>query len=55
MMFGIHDKDINNIHNVFIHNVIAVAKLCIGKFRYGNHPNLLFLFNQELALRQITL
>ena len=55
VLFGVHDKSINRVQSIFIHNIISVAKLCIGKFRYGNHPNLLFLFEHELALRQINL
>ena len=49
VLFGVHDKNLSNNH--FIHHVIAIAKLCISKFRYGNHPNLLFLFEHELNIR----
>ena len=37
----------------FITSIIMIAKLTISKFRYGNHPNLLFLFKSELRFRKL--
>ena len=45
------DKDIYDVNSKYINYVIAVGKMCIGKFRYGDHPCLLFLFERELRLR----
>ena len=46
-----HDKNVSNKNNIFINPFIAIAKLCISKYRYGRHPNLLFLFDHELKIR----
>ena len=54
VLFGVHTTNIINENNILIHHVIAIAKLCISKFRYGKHPNLLFLFENELNIRHIT-
>ena len=35
----------------FINLIIAIGKMCISKFKYGDHPCLLFLFERELRLR----
>ena len=51
VLFSVHDKNVSNKNNTFINHVIAIAKLCISKYRYGNHPNLLFLFDHELNIR----
>ena len=51
VLFGVHDKNVSNKDNIFINHVIAIAKLCITKYRYGNHPNLLFLFDHEFNIR----
>ena len=32
---------------------IIIAKLCVSKFKYGNHPNLLFLFDCECSIRKM--
>ncbi len=42
---------IHDVDSKFINYVIAVGKMCISKFRYGDHPCLLFLFERELRLR----
>ena len=39
--------------NAFINKLIIIAKLCVSKFKYGNHPNLILLFLQELRLRNV--
>ena len=54
VLFGVHTTNISNENNILIHHVIAIAKLCISKFRYGKHPNLIFLFENELSIRHIT-
>ena len=51
VLFGVHDKNVSNKDTIFINHVIAIAKLCISKYRYGNHPNLLFLFDHEFNIR----
>ena len=35
----------------YINRLIIIGKLCISKFKYGKHPNLLFLFKKELNIR----
>ena len=51
VLFGVHDKNVSNKDNSFINHVIAIAKLCISKYRYGNHPNLIFHFDHEFNIR----
>jgi hypothetical protein len=51
VMFNYHNNNFNKIDLNFINYVIAIGKLCVSKFRYGDHPNLLFLFERELRLR----
>ena len=51
VLFGVHEKNVSNKDNIFINHVIAIAKLCISKYRYGNHSNLLFLFDHEFNIR----
>jgi len=46
VLLNYHDNN-----SKFINHVITVGKMCISKFKYGNHPNLLFLFEKELRLR----
>lgn len=50
VLFGVHTY---NANNKFINHVSAIAKLSISKFIYGNHPNLVFLFEAELRLRNM--
>jgi hypothetical protein len=50
VLFNYH-LDIESDSSKYINNIICVGKMCIGKFRYGNHPCLLFLFRHELRLR----
>lgn len=37
----------------FINKLIIVGKVCISKFKYGKHANLLILFSNELEYRNI--
>jgi len=46
-----YNNEIYDERTKFINYVIAIGKVCISKFRYGDHPCLLFLFEQELRLR----
>jgi len=50
VLFNYHNE-INSACSKYINYVICVGKMCIGKFRYGGHPCLLFLFRQELRMR----
>ena len=50
VLFNYHN-DITSARSKYINYVICVGKMCIGKFRYGGHPCLLFLFRQELRMR----
>ena len=50
IMFNIN-SDIHDNNSKFINYVIVIGKMCISKFRYGDHPCLLFLFERELRLR----
>ena len=43
----------SQVENAFINKLIIIGKLCISKFKYGNHPNLTMLLHQELRLRNI--
>ena len=48
-LFGFYKR--NKGENEFINRLIIIAKVCISKFKYGKHPNLTFLFKNELSLR----
>ena len=52
VLFHYH-KDIKEEINKFINLVICVGKMCISRFRYGDHPCLISLFKRELRLRKI--
>ena len=43
----------SQVENAFINKLTIIGKLCISKFKYGNHPNLTMLLHQELRLRNI--
>ena len=51
VLFGYNND--NNENNRYVNIIIMVGKMCISKFKYGKHPNLVFLFNQELQFREI--
>jgi len=53
VLFGVDIYNTSDADIVSMHHIIAIAKLCISKYRYGNHPNLLFLFENELQIRKI--
>ena len=48
-LFGFYKR--NKGENEFINRLIIIAKVCISKFKYEKHPNLTFLFKNELSLR----
>ena len=37
--------------NKYINRLLIIGKSCISKFKYGKHPNLLYIFRNELNLR----
>ena len=47
--FGLLEND-NIAHEKLF---VSVSKLCTSKFKYGNHPNLLCLFETGCMLRKI--
>ena len=50
VIFGFYKR--SKIENDFINKLIIIGKLCISKFKYGKHPNLIFLFKNELEIRK---
>jgi hypothetical protein len=50
VMFGVYEG--KQKENAYVNRLIIVAKLCISKYKYGKHPNLLFLFETELTIRK---
>ena len=46
-------NDENKSRETFINKIINIAKCTIGKFKYGNHPNINILFENELRIRNI--
>ena len=42
----------NDKENKYVNRLIVIAKLCISKYKYGKHPNLIFLFEKELNIRK---
>jgi hypothetical protein len=51
ILFGMFQPDFPKYGISKLNHVILIAKLCISKFKYGNHHNLLLLFQYELKLR----
>ncbi len=45
----------NWVKFVVLNKMIVVAKLSVSKYKYGDHPNLLLLFDRECRLRKIGL
>ena len=35
----------------YINRLLIIGKSCISKFKYGKHPHVLYLFRNELNLR----
>ena len=38
---------------IFLNHLILIAKMCIGKYKYGTPINLSIMFDQELVLRHM--
>ena len=53
VMLNYHNNVIEDVNVRYINHIIALGKLCISKFKYGKHPNLLILFERELRLRKL--
>ena len=51
ILFGYYND--SNVNNLYINSIIMIGKMCISKYKYGNHPNLLFLFHHDLEIRSI--
>lgn len=51
LLYENKDREIEN----FINMVISIAKFTIAQFKYGNHYNLMLLFNSNLRVRKINL
>ena len=51
ILFG---KDVESPKKfTYLNSLILIAKMCISKFKYGQHPNILYLFTRECKLRKI--
>ncbi len=48
-------EHINWLEYKVLNKYIAIAKVCISKYKYGDHPNLIILFQRECRLRNILL
>ena len=53
ILFGYKVQNVEK--HIEINRLILLGKLCISKFKYGKHANLLLLFEQECRLRNIDL
>ena len=56
---NVKDRLLGYEHHNFVkfqnlNKMIIVAKLCISKFKYGDYPNLLILFQRECRYRKVT-
>jgi hypothetical protein len=52
VLFGYNEPAVN-ADTLKINHIILVSKMCLSKFRYGDHANLLFLLDYELRLRNL--
>ena len=52
ILFGVQPREYPNYLRNEINCMILVGKMCISKFKYGDHPNLIQLFNFEWSLRK---
>ena len=50
VLFGYQGNDSEKIK---VNRYVLVAKMCVSKFRYGNHANLLMLYEKEKCLRHL--
>ncbi len=53
ILLGIEDLHLSTY--TVLDKMIVIAKLCISKFKYGDHPNLVHLFNRECRLRHMNI
>ena len=53
-LFGIFSPNFHQQGLKVINHLMLIAKMCISKYRYGEHENLLQIFKFELALRKCT-
>ena len=55
VMFGFYNgREKQKKHNnvcLYYKQTIIIGKSCISKFKYGKHPHLLYLFRNEVNLR----
>ena len=55
VLLGLHKE--NNIYNItvkesaVINHILVIAKLCISKFKHGEHTNILILLESEMSWR----
>lgn len=55
VILGLLDREMIQQEPIYrqVNQIILIAKLCISKYKYGTHPNLLAIFDNETCLRQI--
>jgi len=51
ILFGYNDE--NKENNAHINQIVSVVKMCISKYRYGKHFNIVLLLQKELRLRHM--
>ena len=52
-LFGLYASDIPDLVLNTYNRIILVTKMCISKYKYGEHHNLLWLFCYEMTLRNL--
>ena len=52
-LFGLCKAEFPGLLIEKMNQIIMVAKMCISKFKYGDHNNIIWLFNYELSLRNL--
>ena len=45
------DDSLHQVERKLVNLSILAAKMCIGKFKYGTHVNIIHLFDSELLMR----
>ena len=51
VLFGFKHED--ELRCIEINKIMGVGKMCISKFRYGKHPNIISLLHSELQIRNL--
>ena len=51
VLFGFKHED--ELRCIDINKIMGVWKMCISKFRYGKHPNIVSLLYSELQIRNL--